>query len=82
MLDRLESGSGLNYTGSRVITFPVAFKDTPALSISADLANGDRYVISAKSRTGFTITTYTGASISTNPTTIDYVAKGYGKEIA
>jgi hypothetical protein len=82
MPDRFESGSDLTYTGSRVITFPVAFKDTPALGIAAVLASGDRYVISAKSRTGFTITTYTGASISTNPTTIDYVAKGYGREIA
>jgi hypothetical protein len=82
MPDRLESGSDLTYTGSRVITFPVAFKDTPAIGISAILANGDRYVISAKSRSGFTITTLTGASTSTNPTTIDYVAKGYGRETA
>lgn len=82
MPDRLESGSDLTYTGSRVITFPVAFKDTPALGIAAVLASGDRYVISAKSRTGFTITTLTGGSTSTNPTTIDYVAKGYGREIA
>jgi hypothetical protein len=82
MLERLESSSNITYTGSRVITFPVAFKDVPALGISATLASGDRYVISAKTRTGFTITTYTGASISTNPTTIDYVANGYGKEIA
>lgn len=81
MLDRLESGSDITYTGSRVITFPVAFKDTPAISISATLASGDRYVISSKSRTGFTITTLNGASTSTNPTTIDYVANGYGREI-
>jgi hypothetical protein len=82
MPDRLESGNDLSYTGSRVINFPVAFKATPAIGISAVLADGDRYVISSKSRTGFTITTLTGASTSTNPTTIDYVAKGYGREIA
>lgn len=82
MPDRVVSDKDLTYTGSRVITFPVAFKDTPALGIAAVLADGDRYVISAKSRSGFTITTRTGASISTNPTTIDYVAKGYGREIA
>jgi len=81
MPDRVVSGKDLAYTGSRVITFPVAFKDTPALGIAAVLASGDRYVISAKSRTGFTITTLTGGSTSTNPTTIDYVAKGYGREI-
>ena len=82
MPDRVVSDKDLTYTGSRVITFPVAFKDTPALGIAAVLASGDRYVISAKSRTGFTITTLTGGSTSTNPTTIDYVAKGYGREIA
>jgi hypothetical protein len=82
MPDRVEAQSDLTYTGSRVINFPVAFKEPPALGIAATLADGDRYIISSKSRSGFTITTLTGASTSTNPTTIDYVAKGYGKEIA
>jgi len=82
MPDRVEAESDLTYTGSRVITFPVPFKDTPSLGIAATLADGDRYEISSKSRTGFTITTLTGGSTSSNPTTIDYVAKGYGKEIA
>ena len=81
MPDRVEAGSDITYTGSQVITFPVAFKATPAIGLATTLANGDRYEISSKSRAGFTITTYTGASVSTNPTTIDYVAKGYGKEI-
>jgi hypothetical protein len=82
MPDRLESDDDITYTGSNVVTFPVAFKATPAIGIAATLADGDRYVISNKSRTGFTITTYTGASVSTNATTFDYVAKGYGREIA
>lgn len=81
MPDRLESGDDITYTGSQVVTFPSAFKATPAIGISASLADGDRYEISSKSRTGFTITTYTGGSVSSNPTTIDYVAKGYGKEL-
>lgn len=81
MPDRVEAGSDITYTGSQVITFPVAFKATPAIGLATTLVNGDRYEISSKSRTGFTITTYTGASVSTNQTTIDYVAKGYGKEI-
>lgn len=81
MPDRVESESDITYTGSQVITFPSAFNATPSIGIAASLAVGDRYVISAKSRTGFTITTYTGAVVSTNPTTIDYVAKGYGKEL-
>ena len=82
MPDRVEADDDITYTGSQVVTFPAAFKATPAIGIAATLADGDRYVISSKSRTGFTITTYTGASVSTNSTTIDYVAKGYGKELA
>jgi hypothetical protein len=82
MPDRVEADDDITYTGSQVVTFPAAFKVTPAIGIAASLADGDRYVISSKSRTGFTITTLTGASESTNPTTIDYVAKGYGKELA
>lgn len=79
MPDRVESASDITYTGTYAVTFPAAFKVTPAIGIATSLANGDRYDISGKSRTGFTITTYTGASVSTNPATFDYVAKGYGK---
>ena len=81
MPDRVESESDITYTGSQAVTFPSAFKAVPAIGIAASLADGDRYVISGKTRTGFTITTYTGAVVSTNPTTFDYVAKGYGKEL-
>ena len=82
MPDRVESDDDITYTGSQVVTFPSAFKASPAIGIAASLADGDRYEISSKSRTGFTITTYTGGSVSSNPTTIDYMAKGYGKELA
>jgi hypothetical protein len=82
MPDRVESDDDITYTGSQVVTFPSAFKNVPAIGIAASLADGDRYEITSKSRTGFTITTYTGGSVSSNPTTIDYVAKGYGKELA
>ena len=82
MADRVESADDITYTGSQVVTFPAAFKATPAIGIAASLADGDRYVISSKSRSGFTITTYTGASVSSNPVTFDYVAKGYGKELS
>ena len=81
MPDRVESASDITYTGAYPVTFPAAFNVTPAIGIATSLANGDRYAISGKSRTGFTITTYTGASVSTNPATFDYVAKGYGKEL-
>lgn len=82
MPDRVEADDDITYTGSQVVTFPAAFRVPPAIGIAATLADGDRYVISSKSRTGFTITTLTGASVSTNPTTFDYVAKGYGKELS
>lgn len=81
MPDRVEADDDITYTGSQAVTFPAAFKVVPAIGIAASLADGDRYVISGKSRTGFTITTFTGASVSSNPTTFDYVAKGYGKEL-
>jgi hypothetical protein len=82
MTDRVEAESDITYTGSYTVTYPAGFKINPALGISATLATGDRYAISAKTRSGFTITTYTGASVSVNPTTFDYVAKGYGRETA
>jgi hypothetical protein len=81
MPDRVEAQDDITYTGSQVVTFPSAFKVTPAIGIAASLADGDRYVISGKSRSGFTITTFTGGSVSANPVTFDYVAKGYGKEL-
>jgi len=81
MPDRVEAQDDLTYTGTSVVTFPAAFRVAPAIGVSASLADGDRYAISSKSRSGFTITTYTGASVSTNPLTFDYVAKGYGKEL-
>lgn len=82
MPDRVEGDSDITYTGSTTVTFPHAFKTTPAIGVAAALADGDRYAITSKSRTGFTITTYTGASVSTNSMTFDYVAKGYGKELS
>ena len=81
MPDRVDAESDITYTGSQVVTFPAPFKAVPSIGIAAALADGDRYVITSKSRSGFTITTYTGGSVSGNPATFDYVAKGYGKEL-
>ena len=82
MPDRVTSGQNITFTGTTNITFNDAFKATPAIGISlADLANGDRYTITNKTRSGFTMNTFTGGSASTNPVTLDYVAKGYGKEL-
>jgi hypothetical protein len=82
MPDRTTSGSDITFTGTTNVTFDDAFSATPAIGLSlANLANGDRYTITNKTRTGFTINTFTGGSASTNSVTLDYVAKGYGKEI-
>ena len=82
MPDRVTSGQDITFTGTTNTSFPYPFKAVPAIGISlADLANGDRYTITNKTRTGFTMNIFTGGSASTNPVTLDYVAKGYGKEL-
>ena len=82
MPDRTTSGSDITFTGTTNVTFDDAFAATPAIGLSlANLTDGDRYTITNKTRTGFTINTFTGGSASTNAVTLDYVAKGYGKEL-
>jgi len=83
MPDRTEAQADITFTGTKAVTFPTAFKATPAIGLSlANLTDGDRYTITSKSRTGFTINTFTGGSTSTNAVTLDYVAKGFGKELS
>ena len=82
MPDRVESDNDITFTGTTNVTFATGFAATPAIGLSlANLTDGDRYTITSKTRTGFTINTFTGVSASTNAVTLDYVAKGYGKEI-
>ena len=82
MPDRTESEQDIVFTGIKNVVFPKAFKATPSLGITvANLADGERYVITNKSRSGFTIEILNGSTQSTNPVTLDYVAKGYGKEL-
>jgi len=73
------TASGTSGSG-KAITFSPAFKDLQGLAISVgNLDNNDRYVITSKSATGFTITFYQGAGTgSVIDRTFDYVAKGYG----
>jgi len=83
MPDRTEAQADITFTGTKAVTFPTAFKATPAIGLSlANLTDGDRYTITSKSRTGFTINTFTAGSASTNAVTLDYVAKGFGKELS
>ena len=82
MPERTQSEVDITFTGTKSVTFPTKFKGVPALGISlANLADGERYVISNKTRAGFDIEIFSGVSTSTNSVTLDYVAKGFGKEI-
>lgn len=83
MEDRTESGADIVFTGTKAVTFATPFKATPAIGLSlANLTDGDRYTITSKTRSGFTINTFTGGSASTNSATLDFVAKGFGKELS
>jgi len=82
MPERTQSEVDITFTGTKSVTFPTKFKGVPALGISlANLADGERYVITNKTRAGFDIEIFSGVSTSTNSVTLDYVAKGFGKEI-
>jgi hypothetical protein len=83
MEDRTESGADIVFTGTKAVTFATPFKAVPAIGLSlANLTDGDRYTITSKTRSGFTINTFTGGSASTNSATLDFVAKGFGKELS
>lgn len=95
MPDRIVSGNDITFTGSTTVTFAQPFRAAPAVSI--DLTNlnpGQRYAITSKTKYGFTVSVYDSQvdglfdtptignlSLATNSVTMDYVAKGYGKEI-
>ena len=82
MPERTQSEVDITFTGTKSVTFPTKFKGVPALGISlANLADGERYVITNKTRAGFDIEIFDGVTQSTNSVTLDYVAKGFGKEI-
>mgnify|MGYP002737178251 CR=1 FL=1 len=81
MPDRIESDNNLSFTGSTTVTFDTPFRVVPAIGLSlANLTNGQRYALTSKTRSGFTITVYNSdGSVASNSVTLDYVAKGYGK---
>ena len=76
---RLESGEDIaSLAGAKAITYTNAFYASPAVGIAAqNMATGDYYTISSKTKTGFTITFYNSSAAAQNRT-FDYVAKGYG----
>jgi hypothetical protein len=76
---RLESEEDVvSGAGAKAITYTNAFYASPAVGIAAqNMATGDYYTISSKTKTGFTITFYNN-SAAAQDRTFDYVAKGYG----
>ena len=85
MPDVLQSGEDITFTGTKVVTFPAGFYNTstPAVSTSVTgLGSGDFIEITSKTHTGFTITAKDSSGTQlTTQTELDYVARGYGKEI-
>ena len=79
MEKRLESGEDVESgAGAKAITYTNAFYASPAVGIAAqNMATGDYYAITSKTKTGFTITFYNSSNAAQNRT-FDYVAKGYG----
>ena len=77
------SGQDITFTGSTNVVFSPAFRATPAIGVSlANMLSGQRYTITSKTNSGFTLTVYdSGGAVATNSVTLDYVAKGYGKGI-
>lgn len=69
----------LTDAGGTAITFDKEYNQSDvAISIAAqDMATGDRYAITSKSETGFTIRFYNSGGTGIAKT-FDYVAKGYG----
>ena len=80
---RLESDEDVaSGAGAKAITYTNAFYASPAVGIAAqNMATGDYYTITSKTKTGFTITFY-NSSAAAQDRTFDYVAKGYGLKSA
>lgn len=77
MPDRVMAQNNIVSTSPYSVVFPVPFFATPAVGIGMDNGTqGDFYVITAKSGTGFTIQFKNAAGNNVNRT-FDYIAKGY-----
>lgn len=78
MPDRIEQGNDIaSGTGVYSVIYTMPFMGVPALGITAqDLSTGDYWVLTNKTRTGFSVAfkNAAGAGISR---TFDYIAKGY-----
>ena len=78
MEDRIQSENNIvSGSSAKTVTFPVAFKQAPALAFAIDnMASGDKYDVTSKTATGFVIT-FRNSSGSAVSRTFDYIAKGF-----
>ena len=78
MEDRIQSENNIvSGTSAKTVTYPVAFKQAPALAFAIDnMASGDKYDVTSKTATGFVIT-FQNSGGSTVSRTFDYIAKGF-----
>lgn len=79
MPDRVESVNDVAVpAGGLVINYSPPFISVPALSISAQgMSPGDYADVTAKSKTGFTVTIRNASGVAIAGRSIDWLAKGY-----
>lgn len=79
MPDRSVAGKDISVpTAGLAVAFTPPFKELRGISIAAqDMASGDRYTITSKGRSGFTIRFFNSAGTAV-ARTFDYTAIGYG----
>ena len=82
MPDRIEKAEDVAVpAGGLTVTFNPAFRVAPAVAITGqDLATGDRWAVTAKSRTGFTLQFFNSAG-TPKAATADWIAKGHGRRL-
>lgn len=81
MPDRIAAGADVvSVTTGTTITFSPAFKATPSITITPqNMATGDYWTITSKSRTGFTVQFKNAAGTGISRT-FDWTARGYGRQ--
>ena len=81
MLDRIDSDQNVTAgSGGLGVSFSPAFKVTPDLAITQDdVSQGDRYTITNRTRSGFTIRFWDSGDTAVSRD-FDWMARGYGYE--
>jgi len=81
--NRIETGNDIaSGTSAKVITFSNSFHATPSLTIiGQNMATGDYFVISSKTKDGYTVNFFNSSNANVDRT-FDYQAVGYGLKTA